>query len=147
MANELYMAGQPWTPTLTPTEKRRDVVDVPAHATLLTPQKANRKLDFTATPATSPPPSATSSPSSLPSPSTLLAPASRLDKEVPGTEPPRSPSETQRRPARNAGARRLVVVRESLEGAWKHVEPWEAATGSSTRRVFGSVEVLVLTGD
>lgn len=149
MANDLYLAGQLLTPALTPTGKQRDVIDIAADADLLTPQKANRKLDFTQTQATSPPPppSAASSSSSLPSPSALLAPAGLLAMEIAGPQPSPSPSMVQPLASRNAVARRLVAVRESLEGAWKHVEPWDIGAGSSTRRVFGGVEVLDLTGD
>ena len=59
-------------------------------------------------------------------------------------------------PQHLADARRLVALREILEGAWKHLAAWEAeAAESSTRRgqgrrrkgkVFNSVEVVDLTG-
>ena len=148
MATNLYLAGQLRTPTPTPTGKQRVMIDTAADADLLTSQKVNRKLDFTEPQATPLPASPASGSSSLPSPSTLLSPAGPLDlaMEVNGTKPPRSPSKVQPPPARTAGARRLVALRESLEGAWKHLEPWEVGAGSSTRRVFSSVEVVDLTG-
>lgn len=146
MANDLYLAGQLGSPTVTPPEKHQDVVDMVADADLvLTSQKANRRLDFTETRAT-PPASAASSPSPLPSPSKFLSSAGPLDMACTATELSRSPSKAQPPPARTAGARKLVALRESLEGAWKHLEPWEGGVGSSTRTVFSSVEVLDLTG-
>ena len=145
IANELYLAGQLRTPTPTPAGKQRDVLDQVADANLLTSQKVNRRIDFATETQASPPASASaaSSPCSLPSPSTLLSPAGPLDKEVANIEPFLSPSKVQLPPA---DARRLVALRESLEGAWKHLEPWEVGEESSTRRVFSSVEVLDLTG-
>ena len=144
MANELYLAGQLRTPTPTPAGKQRDVLDQEADANLLTSQKVNRRIDFATETQASPPASASaaSSPCSLPSPSTLLSPTGPLDKEVANIEPLLLQSKVQPPPA---DARRLVALRESLEGAWKHLEPWEVGEGSSTRRVFSSVEVLDLT--
>ena len=146
MATDLYLAGQLRTPAVTPTEKQRDGIDIATDADLPTSQKVNRKIDFTETQATRPPASAASSPSSLPSPSTLLSPAGPSDTGISGTEPPRSPSKVQPPQAKSVGSRRLVALRESLEGAWKYLEPEEVGAGSSTRRVFSSVEVLDLTG-
>lgn len=146
MANDLFLAGQLRTPAPTPAGKQRDGIDVAADADPPTSQKVNRKLDFTETQAGPPPTSTASSPSPLPSPSTLLSPAGPLDTEIAGIEPPRSPSKMQSPPARTAVSRRLVGLRESLEGAWKHLEPWEVGAEASTRRVFGSVEVVDLTG-
>lgn len=145
MANDLYLAGQLRTPTMTPTGKQQDGIDLAADADPLTSHKVNRRLHFTETQASPTPSSAASSPSSLPSPSTLLSSAGPLDIESTAMEPSRSPSEIQPPPARTAGARRLVALRDSLEGAWKHLEPWEDGAGSSTRRVFSSVEVLDLS--
>ena len=146
MANELYLAGQLRTPTPTPTGKQRDVLDQVADAELLTSQKVNRRIDFATETQASPPASesAASSPCSLPSPSTFFSPADPLDKEVANIEPLLSPSKSKVQPP-PADTKRLVALRESLEGAWKHLEPWEVGEGSSTRRVFRSVEVLDLT--
>lgn len=144
MANDLYLAGQLRTPTPTPGGKQRDVLDIAADANLPTSQKVNRRIDFATETQASPSAaaaSAASSPCSLPSPSTLLSPASPLGKEVAKVKPFLSPSEVQ-----PADIRKLVALRESLEGAWKHLEPWEVDVGPSTRRVFSSVEVLDLTG-
>lgn len=144
MANELYLAGQLLTPTPTPAGKQRTVLDI-VDANLPTSQKVNRRIDFATESQASPTTaaaSAISSPSSLPSPSTLLSSASPLAKGVARIEPFLSPSEVQQPPA---DARRLVALRESLEGAWKHLEPWDVDAGSSTRRVYSSVEVLDLT--
>ncbi|CAD6578700.1 MAG: hypothetical protein ASARMPRED_008808 [Alectoria sarmentosa] len=146
-ATDLYLAGQLRAPnSLTPTGKHRDPIDTVADADLPTSQKVNRKLDFTETQATPSPASATSSPSSLPSPSALLSPAGPLDTGISGTESPRSPSKVQPLQDKSVGSKRLVALRESLEGAWKYLEPWEVGAGPSTRTVFSSVEVLDLTG-
>ena len=145
MATELYLAGQ----LLTPTRKPRDAADTIAGAEHLTGRKVNRKLDFTETPATPPPTSPVSASSSLPSPSTLLPPSGPSHTELTVTGPSQSPPAKLQPPraAKTTGVRKLVALRESLEGAWKHLEPWEAGTRSSSRRrVFSSVEVVDLTG-
>ena len=144
MANDLYLAGQLRTPAQTPTAKQRIDLDTVVDADLPPSQKVNRKIDFTDTHATS---SSASSPSSLPSPSTLFCAAGPFDREVVGTEQSPSSAKTQVLPAATAGTRRLVALRESLEGAWKQLEPWEVEAGSSTsRRVFSGVEVVDLSG-
>lgn len=147
MATDLYLAGHLRTPTRTPTGPPRDGTDVVATeaAAPATSQKVNRKIDFAETRA---PASAASSPASsrLPSPSTLFSPAGPVDVATTETE---SPCEVQQPPPapRTADVRRLVALRESLEGAWKHVEPWEEdCARSSARRVFSGVEVVDLTG-
>ena len=146
MTNDPYPARQLHPPTPSPTEKQGDGIGMAADADPPTAQKANRKIDFADTHAPPSPASTASSPSSLPSPSTLLSPAGPLDVKITDAEPPPSPSKAPPTPAGTAGTRRLVALRESLEGAWKHLEPWEAEAGSSTRRVFSGVEVLDLTG-
>ncbi len=136
LANELFLAGRLLTPTKT-------------HATLpnsdsdnLTAQKANRRLDFAEPQA---PESPISVSSSLPSPSALLSPVRPSDIEVAGIGPSESPSYLQPS-TKTSGARKLVALRESLEGAWKHIEPWELEAGPRGRRVFSGVEVVDLTG-
>lgn len=145
-ANDHYLAGQLCIPTSIRTERRRAVLDEsPTTEPLtddepLTPQEVNRKINFAATPG---PASPSSDSSSLPSPSTFLSPppalAQSTDKDP--TPPPKAKSPL----TKEDGARRLVAPRESLEGAWKHMEPWEANAGLS-RRIYRSVEVLDLTG-
>ena len=147
MANDLYLAGQLRTPTKTPP----DAIDTTADADPLTSQKVNRKINFADPQGTPPPESAASSPCSLPSPSTLLSPPGPLDPDITARmEPTRSPSKAVAQPApatKTVGTRRLVALRESLEGAWKYLEePRTVGGGSSRRRVFSSVEVVDLTG-
>ena len=147
MANELYLAGQLLTPTSTPIkdQQREDSVP-PGDTNSLSSQKVNRKLDFSKAQTTPPPVSVTSSPSpSLPSPSTLLHPPNPPEAQPTETEQSQSSCELQ---PRLAGPGRLVALRESLEGAWKHLEPWDdgvIGAGSSTGRVFSGVEVVDLT--
>lgn len=143
MANDLDLAGQLRTPRQTPTAKQRNGLDTIADADLPPSQKVDRKIDFTDTHATASP---VSSPSSLPSPSTLLCPASPFDRGIARTEQPQSPVKPQLLPVSTMGTRRLVALRESLEGAWKQLEPWEVEAGSSSRRVFSGVEVVDLSG-
>ena len=155
MANDLYLAGQLLTPTSTPIRNQQREESVPPADTdtdALSSQKVNRRLDFSKAQPTPPPPastvSITSTPSpSLPSPSTLLHAPNPPEAQPTETEPSRCSFEIQPPQAR-AGPGRLVALRESLEGAWKHLEPWnEGVTeaGLSTRRVFSGVEVVDLT--
>lgn len=44
----------------------------------------------------------------------------------------------------NKASRKLVMVRESLEGAWRHLEPWEVV---AEKDILTSVEVVDLTVD
>ena len=161
MANELFLAGQLRTPT---TGNKTRTEDALATTTVdatepLTSQKVNRKLDFTAqtpiTTTTSAPPSpAPSDSSSLPSPSTLLFPAEpppQLHSCIRESNPEQSQSISkvlvQQLPGfKDTNARKLIALRESLEGAWKHLEPWEVDAGSRAKKVFRSVEVVDLTG-
>ena len=153
MATELYLAGQLLTPTSTPVRNQLREESVPlvdADTAALSSQKVNRRLEFSKQ-QTTPPPASTvsvaSSPSpSLPSPSTLLHPPHPPEAETTEAEPSRPSPELQPPQAKLAGPGRLVALRESLEGAWKHLEPWDDGAGSSTGRVFSGVEVVDLTG-
>ena len=136
IASDLHLAGQVRTLSKPPANPKTTGNVADADTDPPTPRPANRKLDFTEphSPAT-----AASSPTSLPSPSTLFS-------------PPPDPSDLQVSKAKVdlsgtcTETRRLVALRESLEGAWKHVEAWEEGVGSSRRRVFSSVEVVDLSG-
>jgi hypothetical protein len=68
-----------------------------------------------------------------------LAPKTIEDDSEPPTLPPDIPTV----PIIEA-ARRIVALRESLEGAWKYLEPWDAAAGS-LENVYTRVEVVDLT--
>ena len=148
MATELYVAGQLLTPTSTPIKtQQRDESVPPANTDALSSQKVNRRLEFSKVQTTPPPASVASvapSPSpSLPSPSTLLHPPDPPEAETTEAEPSRASI------GLHAGPGRLVALRESLEGAWEHLQPWDdgaTGVGSSTRRVFSGVEVVDLTG-
>ena len=151
MANDLYIAGQLLTPTPTPIKNQlREESIPPGNTDALSSQKVNRRLDFSKAQTTPPPASIVSVPSSpspsLPSPSTLLHPPHPPEAKTTEAEPSRASLELQPPKARLAGPGRLVALRESLEGAWRHLEPWDDGAGSSTRRVFSGVEVVDLTG-
>lgn len=95
---------------------------------------------------------------SLPSPSSLMSPTQRgVRGESVGAKGvlsvPSSPTRcvggkgkrgNGRERGRTAGM--SVALRESLEGAWKVVEPWEVDSAEAKREVWGSVEVVDLTG-
>ncbi len=142
LANSLYMSGQLLTPTTLRTDRSGDKV-ASAGGEPLTSQRANRKLDFTTSKAPPGPVSPSSDTSSLPSPSVLLSPVAPKqfrDSSVGLTSP------STLRTCRNESkpTKKLVVLRESSEGAWKHLEPWEADP-SFVKGVYSSVEVLDLT--
>ena len=143
LANGLYLTRQPKTPTSSLSLRkldRNDALKPFEIAESLALQKVNRRLDFS-------PPQASpaSDSSSLPSPSTLMSPA-----------PLEITAQTRAKsmplmgvPGPSAGAekkgRRLVALRESLEGAWNYLEPWETQTRSA-KTAFSDVEVLDMTG-
>lgn len=189
LANDLYLAGQLRTPpTATVKQDTSIIIDPAANTDTAEPlpsQKVNRRIDFTNPQTTTPPPTsspASSIPSSLPSPSTLLfsPPSTRIAPSHTKTteraergssdssrEEVRKPSAAIAKSAASGdgsegGGRKLVALRESLEGAWRHVEEWEwegegevgagAGVGSSRRgvkgrrmKVYSSVEVVDLT--
>ena len=156
IANDPYVSGH----LRTPTAQKQDVITTVATTDPLTSQKVNRKLTFTQTPLTPPPTSPISISSSLPSPLALLSPAPPLYTQttlMAGPHQSQSASKLQPPAAKTAGVRKLVALRESLEGAWKHLEPWEVegvgssgwedrGRGRGRRRVFSGVEVVDLTG-
>lgn len=184
IANDLYLAGQLRTPPSATTKHEASIIIDPAANTdpdTAEPppaQKVNRRIKFSEQqPMTPPPPptSSSSSPaSSLPSPSTLLSPkrAPSHTAEISVQEAYHLCSEVQEAAAimktTTAGSvtgggkgggkgKKLVMLRESLEGAWKSVEEWEVGAGSSgrkkgkiggrrgRRKVYSSVEVVDLT--
>lgn len=90
--------------------------------------------------------SPTPSSDALPSPSTLLSPSSfkGTQMKVSFKKPisiSSSPPETPKCPK---GRKGLVKVRDSIAGAWKTAELWEA-NGSYTKSVYRDVEILDLT--
>lgn len=186
IANDLYLAGQLRTPPTATAKQDTPIIIDPAATTdtdTAEPppsQKVNRKINFSDQQPATTPTSSSSPASSLPSPSTLL----RFSPAPPPPPPPPSatsvsPSQTkiteraereisdsphkvQKPPIKTGGGRKLVALRESLEGAWKHVEEWEwkgggeVGAGASKRgkggngkgrrgKVYSSVEVVDLT--
>ena len=146
--NELYQSGQ----LITPTSKRREtLLDKYVTSGQETPiaKNVNRKL-ISSNPGAQSDIGANapaSNPSTLPSPSALVSPrmldqindddADFSDDPMAALEAPDSPSHVGRR-------RRLIALRESLEGAWKHLEPWEGRM-EMAKGVYGGVEVVDLT--
>ena len=103
-------------------------------------ENANRKLDFGNPNAERVSPSSDSD--DLPSPSVLLSAGFYQNTKPLPTGPrhsPRSPSPTKR----STKPKGFVMVRESLEGAWRDVDPLEAK--AKPTKVIASVEVVDLT--
>ena len=113
----------------------------------LTAPRVNRRLDFLGFPTLAQKASRASpasETSSLPSPSTLKSPNGNLATDT-GPPPPTDTYDSA--PPlpmfmHKRGDHNLISLRESLEGAWKHIEPWQAHTAKD---VFAGVEVIDLT--
>ena len=142
LVNISYISGQLLTPRTLRTDKPGDKV-ASVGGEPLTLQRVNRKLDFTSPKAPPVPDSPLSDTSSLPSPSVLLSPlAPKLFRN--SSVSLRSPSTARTCTNKPKPTKKLVALRESLEGAWKHLEPWDADP-SFVKGVYSSVEVLDLT--
>lgn len=85
----------------------------------------------------------TSPASSLPSPSELKTAWLGVPLDLQAAAARNPPSPKSSRKARNA--REQIMLRDSLEGAWRNLEPVEKARSSA--RVFSSVEIVDLTSD
>ena len=126
------------------TSKQHCTLPVETSKAPSTAQNINRSLDFTTTtpPAPVSPLPPASPASGLPSPSSLLAPrgAGALENAAEASASlPTVPVAGQETKC----GRKYVALRESLEGAWKHLEPWEAE--GLGKGVYAGVEVLDLT--
>ncbi|KAL8662326.1 MAG: hypothetical protein Q9168_008274 [Polycauliona sp. 1 TL-2023] len=133
---------------LTPTSDgppRGNVYDPPEMelSTSIPSKPVNRKLDFTAeaVPTTT---SRPNTPESLPSPSMLMF-SSRLNlaDDDKHSDLPQQPLEEQaiRKIKRT---RELLALRESVDGTWRDIRPWEIDR-AYVKSVFSSVEVVDLT--
>lgn len=112
-------------------------------------QRINRRIDFNSL-RKQIQDSPISVSSSLPSPSTLIPaprkPPTEITIEITSLLPagglkPLLPSPSRRR-TENGRSRRYIALRESLAGAWKEVDTWEAGI---RKTVYQGVEVLDLT--
>ena len=103
-------------------------------------KKANRKLNVANPNAKSMSPSSDSD--NLPSPSVLFSARVQQSTTTLPTDHPRSPGSPSptKRPPKPKG---FVMVRESLEGAWRDVDPLEAERKPT--KVLASVDVIDLT--
>ncbi|MCJ1300885.1 hypothetical protein MMC08_003684 [Hypocenomyce scalaris] len=146
--NSHDIENTPTTPT-SPANIHVDAPDLPNPLSPPTSQRVNRRLEFSS--AASVQTSPASIPSSLPSPSTFMSPPPHKSTSVRQTTThgllpirlkPGSPSKSAR-------GKRMLVVRGSLDGAWKEVEAWEVAgdTRNRGRGVYrkSAVEVLDMT--
>ena len=142
LVNRPHESGGLLTPKTPRTDRPGDKV-VPVSVEPLTSQRVNRKLEFTSPKALPVPNSPSSDTSSLPSPSALLSPTA--PKEARDTRPsPISPPTVPTCTNKTKPTKKLVALRASLEGAWKHLEPWEA-NPNFVKGAYSSVEVLDLT--
>ena len=142
LANSSYMSGQLLTPKTLRTDRCGNKV-VSVGGGPLTLQRVNRKLDFKPPKAPPVPGSPSSDTSSLPSPSVLLSPVAPKKVKDSGVRL-LSPPTVRTCANKTKPTKTLVALRESLEGAWKHLEPWEADP-SFVKGMYSSVEVLDLT--
>ena len=111
----------------------------------LTSKKVNRKLTFSPiqhSPASSS--SSLPSPSALLSPRLLLSPTKLVQSRVSKSGPSNSTLLSSWLQNRREGQR--IVLRDSLDGAWKKLEDWEVDERPG-RTVYKDIEVLDLTGD
>ena len=114
-------------------------------------KKVNRKLDFSPFKSQSYVSAVSSSPTSdvstLPSPSGLvplrMVNRCETDEGHAGADGGVTALDV---PSKGSRTRRLVALRESLEGAWRLLEPWEEGTMRMGRGVYGGVEVVDLSG-
>ena len=140
-ANTLCMSRRLLTPKTLRTNRSGDEITSEGGEPL-TLQRVNRKLDFTSSKAPPVPGSPSSDTPSLPSPSVLLSPVppEQFNSRLGLT----SPSISRRCTNEPKPTKKLVALRESLEGAWKSLEPWEADP-AFVKGVYSGVEVLDLT--
>ena len=129
----------PRTPLISHSQQRQDI-GKQASALSAGYEKANRKPDFGKSSAKRMSP--TSESDDLPSPSVLLS--TRVHQSTNPLPPdhrrsPGSPSPTKRA----TKPKGFVMVRESLEGAWRDVDPSEAEARPT--KVIASVDVIDLT--
>ena len=137
---DLASSLQLHTPTHSGSRRRRGSDPTRIEVPTSTPsQRVNRKLDFTeaAFPATTSRPSI---PDSLPSPSMLLSPLRQREKRGLSGRVLNDPMIQV-----NKRTRALLALRESLDGTWRDIQPWEADRGY-VKTVYDSVEVVDLTG-
>lgn len=106
-------------------------------------RRVNRKLDFVAQDPPNVQPRPTT-PDSLPSPSALMSPPVERPLIEAITES-HSPSKQRGLLSKDSKrARALLALRESLDGAWRDIEPWERSRGY-IKTMYEQVEVVDLT--
>ena len=130
------------SPNSVSSEKEQSVIGADANSPLepSTSQKVNRRLDFESPPRP-PHSSPTSSSPSLPSPSTLLSSTAR--SAIP-TVPKLALAHNLHSRSDSRGSRKLISLRESLEGAWKEIDQWDVRV-KGLANVYQGVEILDLT--
>ncbi|KAI4269045.1 MAG: hypothetical protein L6R38_007624 [Xanthoria sp. 2 TBL-2021] len=132
------------TPTHSGSRRRRSSDPVQKEVSSPTPSKrVNRKLDFTEE-ALRAITSRLATPDSLPSPSMLMSPSRpNHSEELRVSKMLRRPLDDRTIQA-NKRSRALLALRESLDGTWRDIQPWEVDRGY-VKTVYDSVEVVDLT--
>ncbi|KAL8876176.1 MAG: hypothetical protein Q9198_005582 [Flavoplaca austrocitrina] len=132
------------TPSNSGSRSRPSVDLVETEGSITTfPMNVNRKLDFTED-ASATPRSGPKTPDSLPSPSMLMSPQTRnvaedCERDLPLRHPMhRSNIQASKR------TRALLALRESLDGTWRDIQPWELDR-AYVKKVYNSVEIVDLT--
>ncbi|KAL8813176.1 MAG: hypothetical protein Q9223_007108 [Gallowayella weberi] len=165
----IYGSSTPSTPSST-TKISSDVVEGPQHIPALpsddslrrrysdplqaedlsfvASRRVNRKLDFTSEKAPAPI-RRSATPDSLPSPSTLVHPHRQISSDVSISSETLQSAPSELGPIdplkhANKRVKALLALRESLDGAWRDIQPWERKK-SYIKTAFESVEVIDLT--
>lgn len=142
LASDTQLFSQLRTPTSNRSEKQSDVSALEEEESL-TARRVNRKLEFAAATTSLFPASPASDASDLPCPLALSSTVTLKKSNTFASTLP-STSTKQVLPIEGKIGKKLIALRESLEGSWKHLEPWEAV--GAGKGVYTGVEVLDLTG-
>lgn len=138
----------PKTPTL---KSKHEVIDLllmdeeEEIQIILDEMKVARHISYGSSPRCEPEMSPASDNSALPSPTLLFPPTlsttvdAKLSHKISSTVILDGPGLS----SKNGTNKKSIIVRESLEGAWKHLETWEGTAG---KKSFSDVEVLDMTG-
>ncbi|KAL8682070.1 MAG: hypothetical protein Q9186_001859 [Xanthomendoza sp. 1 TL-2023] len=166
----IYGSSTPSTPSSSTTKYRGDAIEDSQHIpglssddilprrhsdpvqaedlSFVASMRVNRKLDFTSgqTPA---PSSRSTTPDSLPSPSMLVQPPREVRSELIMSNETSQPvaNETgpiQQRTGAGKPVKTLLALRESLDGTWRYIQPWERSK-SYIKTAFDSIEIIDLT--
>ena len=153
-AKNRFPTGQLTTPETTPRKRLQSTLhQYISHSPLTQGVKVNRQLDFrSGSPQRKKVLDVESDSDGLPDPWALLSPPASQPERLPQHEVGKKDSSfadmkgaTDRLMVKEKKKKRFVMIRESLEGAWKCLQPEEFEQGRR-KGVFEEVEVLNMTG-